>query len=101
MDVFVLNSIQDGFGMVLSQALASGVPVIATNATGALDIIVNDYNGYIIDVNQNNEIAQKIEYLYHNSDKLNEFKNNAFESVKLNLTWDKYGERYLDFLKTL
>lgn len=101
MDVFVLNSIQDGFGMVMSQALASGVPVIATNATGALDIIVNDYNGYIIDVNRNNEIAQKVEYLYNNSDKLNEFKNNAFESVKLNLTWDKYGERYLDFLNTL
>lgn len=101
MDVFVLNSIQDGFGMVLSQALASGVPVIATNATGALDIIVNDYNGYIIDVNRNNDIVQKIEYLYNNSDKLNELKNNAFESVKLNLTWDKYGDRYLDFLNTL
>ncbi len=101
MDVFVLNSIQDGFGMVISQALASGVPVIATRATGALDIIVNDYNGYVIEVNDPNEIVNKIEYLYYNPDRLNEIKHNAFKSIQMNLTWDKYGQRYLNFLNKL
>jgi glycosyltransferase involved in cell wall biosynthesis len=37
-DVFVLASRQDGFGMVLSQALASGLPVICTDQTGGADL---------------------------------------------------------------
>jgi glycosyltransferase involved in cell wall biosynthesis len=37
-DVFVLASRQDGFGMVLSQALASGLPVICTERTGGADL---------------------------------------------------------------
>jgi starch synthase len=37
-DIFVLASRQDGFGMVLSQALASGLPVICTDRTGGPDL---------------------------------------------------------------
>ena len=37
-DLFVLASRQDGFGMVLSQALASGLPVICTDHTGGGDL---------------------------------------------------------------
>jgi glycosyltransferase involved in cell wall biosynthesis len=37
-DVFVLASRQDGFGVVLSQALASGLPVICTDRTGGPDL---------------------------------------------------------------
>ena len=37
-DLFVLASRQDGFGMVLSQALASGLPVICTDRTGGGDL---------------------------------------------------------------
>jgi starch synthase len=37
-DVFVLASRQDGFGVVLSQALASGLPVICTDQTGGMDL---------------------------------------------------------------
>lgn len=37
-DVFILASREDGFGVVLSQALASGVPVICTDRTGGADL---------------------------------------------------------------
>ena len=37
-DLFVLASRQDGFGMVLSQALASGLPVVCTDRTGGGDL---------------------------------------------------------------
>ena len=37
-DLFVLASREDGFGMVLSQALASGLPVVCTDRTGGGDL---------------------------------------------------------------
>jgi glycosyltransferase involved in cell wall biosynthesis len=37
-DAFVLASRQDGFGVVLAQALASGLPVICTDRTGGADL---------------------------------------------------------------
>jgi glycosyltransferase involved in cell wall biosynthesis len=37
-DIFVLASREDGFGMVLSQALAAGLPIIGTDRTGAADL---------------------------------------------------------------
>ena len=37
-DLFVLASREDGFGMVLSQALASGLPVVCTDRTGGDDL---------------------------------------------------------------
>jgi glycosyltransferase involved in cell wall biosynthesis len=38
-DVFVMPSIEDGFGLVLAQALACGLPIIATTNTGAEDLL--------------------------------------------------------------
>lgn len=101
MDVFVLNSIQDGFGMVISQSLASGVPVIATDTTGGLDIIIDGYNGFVIPSNNQTELINKLKYCIQNIERVDEMKNNAYKSVSDNLTWDAYGERYINFLNNI
>ena len=48
MDLFVLPSIREPFGLVLLEAMASGVPVIATNSGGPLDFIKNGENGVLV-----------------------------------------------------
>jgi glycosyltransferase involved in cell wall biosynthesis len=48
-DLLVLPSRWDGWGMVVNEALAVGVPVIASNACGASDLIRHGINGYIFD----------------------------------------------------
>jgi glycosyltransferase involved in cell wall biosynthesis len=46
-DVFVLPSRHDGWGVVVNQALAAGLPVITSDAVGAgLDLIEDDVNGF-------------------------------------------------------
>ena len=101
-DVFVLNSIEDGFGMVVSQALACGTPVITTDNTGSADVIRRGYNGYVIPAFSDEKLQEKIEIIYHLSeDKRNELKQNAVNSVKSGYTWDDYGKRYVEFLNKI
>ena len=65
-DIAVHPSIQDGFAMVIPQMLACGIPVITTTNTAADDIVINDYNGYVIPIRSPESIADKINYLYKN-----------------------------------
>ena len=46
--VFVLASVHDGFGLVLAQAMACGLPVIATEATGIRELITDGVEGIVV-----------------------------------------------------
>ncbi len=47
-DALVISSIQEGMPIVALEALSMGVPVISTPAGGMKDIVIDGYNGYII-----------------------------------------------------
>ena len=47
-DVFIFPSLFEGFGMVITEAMSQGTPVIATDRTCAVDLIKNGENGWVI-----------------------------------------------------
>ncbi len=59
-DLFVLPSIEDGFGIVVTESLSVGVPVITTISAGASDIIEDDKNGYKVLPSSSNSIVDAI-----------------------------------------
>ena len=65
-DVFCLPSIDDGFGMVVLEALACGVPVIATTNVGAAEFIRHGENGYKIPIRDEDILAEYLQRLYEN-----------------------------------
>ncbi len=93
--VFILPSIHDGFGMVMTQAMASGLPVIATENTGGPDIIENGKQGFIIPIRDTESLKGKISYLYENRDICREMGQLAKKKVSSGFTWDDYGDRII------
>lgn len=68
-DVFVFPSTLDAFGLVLIEALAAGLPIIASKyAGGSRDAVEDGINGYIIDPEMIEEFTAKLELLLSNSE---------------------------------
>lgn len=65
-DVFVFPSLCEGFGHVILEAMATGLPVIATKNTAGPDIITDGYDGFIVPVRHVDTLVEKLDHLYHN-----------------------------------
>jgi len=63
-DIVVVPSLQEAFGLVVTEAMACGKPVIGSNVGGIPDQIVDGYNGFLVKPKEPRIIAEKILYLY-------------------------------------
>ena len=83
LDVFVLPSIQpEPFGLVVIEAMEYCIPVIATNHGGPTEIISDGIDGYLVDYNNANEMAERICELVKDSDKCREMGRKAQEKKR-------------------
>jgi len=71
-DVLVLTSLWEGLPRVFPQAMASGVPVVATEVDGAPEAIKNGINGYLLPPKDINAMAEKVIYLIRHPEKAQE-----------------------------
>lgn len=94
-DVFVLPSIEDGYGLVILEAQACGLPVIATVNTGSLESIQDNINGFIIPIRSSTAIAEKLLFLYQNPNIAKAMGKNALQSVSMRGGWDTYFSQVL------
>lgn len=60
--VFCLPSIDDGFGMVVCEAMANALPVITTTSTGASEFIEEGVNGFVVPAGDIGSLKQKLTY---------------------------------------
>jgi len=97
--VFIINSIQDGFGMVIPQAMACGLPVICTTNTGGEDIVRDGKDGFIIPIRDVEAVKDKILYFYENSEICKAMGHSAKERVGSGFTWDDYGDKMIEAYK--
>jgi glycosyltransferase involved in cell wall biosynthesis len=97
--VFVLASIADGFGMVVPQAMACGLPVIVTENVGASDLVEDGVNGFVVPIRSPHLIAQRLQQLHDDPALARRMGQAAAGSVSTGFTWKDYGQRLADFLR--
>ena len=93
--VLVLPSIEDGFGLVIGQAMACGVPVIATTHTGAPDLITDGKDGFVVPIRSAAAIGERIEYLYSHPQERAAMGHAALEKVRSLKGWEHYASQVL------
>lgn len=98
-DVLVLPTLFDGFGLVIIEALAAGLPVITTANSIGPDVIVDDVNGYIVPIRSAEAIMDKLIILSNKSnDERICMRRNAVKSAQ-NFSLTKYSENLVNVLR--
>lgn len=82
MDVFVFPAWGEGFGNVLVQAAAMGVPVISTKATGCRDAVSDGFNGMLLEPRNVNDVKEAMTLLYNDQGLREKYGRNGIEWAK-------------------
>ncbi len=82
LDIAILPSKWEGFGLVLIEYMACDKPIIASKVGGIANIIKDGENGYLIDIEDVETLANKINFLINNKEKQNYFIENNKKSRK-------------------
>lgn len=94
--VLVLPSIQDGFGMVMAQAMACCCPVIASRNTGGEDLFSDGEEGYTVPIRDINALTEKLQQLADNPNKRYDMGQKALARVRNLGGWGSYGEKAME-----
>ncbi len=99
-DVLVLPSIVEGRALVQQEAMACGLPVIATRNAGAEDLIVEGETGFLVPIRSPEAIAEKISWCAANRATVSGM-GIAAQDRAAKLTWRGYGEKVLAAIRAL
>lgn len=96
-DVLVFPSYFEGYGLVIPEAMASGLTVITTPATCGPDVIDEGINGFIVPCGDVETLADRMQQFIKNKSLLATMQQNAAEKIR-DYTWDAYGKRWANIL---
>lgn len=100
-DVFVFpTSSIETFGLVAAEAMASGVPVVASRVGGMPELIVSGVNGFLFDENDVATMVEQVGQLAANTDWRRKMGRQARESVA-RLSWEAIMDEFFDHYRTL
>lgn len=100
-NMVVVPSLQEAFGLVITEAMASGKPVIGTNVGGIPDQIIDGFNGFLVKPKDFQAIAEKIIYLVNNPGEAKRMGMNGRKIVELKFNIEKRIDKIIDLYQTI
>jgi glycosyltransferase involved in cell wall biosynthesis len=97
-DVFVFPSLFEGFGLVITEALSQGLPVITTSHTCGPDVLAEGEDGFIVPIRDPQAIAEKLELLHRDRGRLAAMSEAARKKAE-SLTWESYRKGVVEVVR--
>jgi colanic acid/amylovoran biosynthesis glycosyltransferase len=95
-DIFLLASIHEGFGAVVSEAMALGTPVLSTDCLREPEVLKDHVNAFLIPAMDPEAIVSGIKTIINKTDQeLKQITGNAKETVRKQLTYEVQLPNYL------
>ncbi|PKE50822.1 glycosyltransferase family 4 protein [Macrococcoides caseolyticum] len=98
-DIFCLPSYREGMPRSIIEAMSMHNAVLATNIRGCREEVVQDETGLLFDVNNYEQIANSIDYLFQNRDVLSQMKQKGYERAKELYDEEKVVATQIDIFK--
>ncbi len=101
MDIFILPSLTEGLPMVLLEAMASRIPVVATRVGAVPNVIEHNHSGVLIPHSDSQSIASALMDLLYNREKAKDLANNGRKIVEQEYSSKSMAKKYIDVYKSI
>ena len=99
--VFINPALTEPFGLTLLEAAASGLPIVATENGGPVDIIANCNNGELVDPLDKSAITEALLKLLQDKDAWSQAAKNGIAGVRKHYSWQAHAKTYLEKIEEL
>ncbi len=91
-NIFVFPSLWEGYGIVLAEAMAHGLPIVATDVSSIPEIVSNGENGILVPPGNSEALAEAISELVGNEDLRREMSQKSIEIARTFKGWDEVSQ---------
>jgi len=99
--VFINPALTEPFGLTLIEAAASGLPVVATEDGGPIDILANCRNGLLIDPLDSHAMAKALLKVLSDTEAWQHMAANGVAGVREHYSWQAHARRYVAMVKPM
>ena len=93
--IFVFPSLWEGYGMVIAEAMAYGLPIVATRIKAIEELINDGLTGLLVDTKNSEQLAEKINLLLKDKTLADKLSENAYKKAQSFPSWDDTSEKIL------
>ena len=91
----MFTSALETFGLVILEAMASGLPVVASRAGGIPDVVQEGANGYTYDYGDTDTLIQHVQTILADTSRMKQMGKNARDFAET-LSWDAIMDEVID-----
>lgn len=100
-DISILTSLEEGLPCSFLESMNYRLPLVAFNKGWARELITNGINGYLIDIDDNDDFAKALLELINNETKRNEFGQNSYTILKENFSLELWQKKMKNTFKKI
>lgn len=100
-DIAVQTSISEGLSVFIQESVFLGKAIVATNVGGTHEIVIDDFNGYLVEPKNHQQLAEKIDILLSNRDKIELFSKNSLKIADNKLSLEDNMKKVVDIYKEI